>query len=48
MMQVGQLVDFCVECVNREKRAYRKAGKNEEGAGSVRKATQADIDNFFG
>lgn len=47
-MQVGQLVDFCVECVNRERKAYRKAEQHEEGTGRVRKATQADIDNFFG
>lgn len=47
-MQIGQLVDFCIECVNREQRAYRKAEIKEKGTVGVRKATQADIDSFFG
>ena len=46
-MQLGQVVDFCIEYNNRHKRAERQA-KIEEERGTVRKATQADIDAFFG
>ena len=48
-MQIGQLVDFCIECVNRERRAMKRAEKEKgEGQSSTRRATQADIDAFFG
>ena len=47
-MQIGQLVDYCIECVNRERRARKIEEKKESGEGGTRKATQADIDSFFG
>ncbi len=40
-MQIGQIVDFCI--------AYNDRKKEEEKPSSgKRKATQADIDGFFG
>ena len=47
-MQIGQLVDYCIECVNRERRAMKKEERENGGKPGVRKATQADIDSFFG
>ncbi len=46
-MTVGQVVDFCVEYNNRQKRQEERA-KREEKHGTKRKATQNDIDAFFG
>ena len=46
-MQIGQIVDFCVAYNDRQKRAER-AAEREEKRGRRRKATQADIDAFFG
>lgn len=46
-MQIGQVVDFCIAYNEREKEAERKA-KAEEKHGGKRKATQNDIDAFFG
>ena len=42
-MQVGQVVDFCIDYNERQKRAEEQAEKPEK-----RKATQADIDAWFG
>lgn len=39
-MTIGQVVDFCVE--------YNKRNSKEEEKPKARKATQADIDAFFG
>lgn len=51
-MQIGQLVDFCIECANRDSRAMKKADNNENGEpvsdGGKRRATQAEIDAYFG
>lgn len=46
-MQVGQVVDFVIAYNEREKAAEKKQ-KDEEKHGKKRKATQADIDAFFG
>lgn len=46
-MTVGQVVDFCVEYNNRQKRQEERT-KREEKCGTKRKATQNDIDAFFG
>lgn len=42
-MQVGQVVDFCIAYNNRQKRAEKQEEKPQR-----RKATQADIDAWFG
>lgn len=42
-MQIGQIVDYCIDYNNREKKAEQKAK-----APKRRKATQGDIDAFFG
>ena len=42
-MQLGQVVDFCIEYNEREKKAEKKAKEPKR-----RKATQGDIDAFFG
>lgn len=46
-MQLGQIVDFCIAYNDRQKKAEKKA-KIEEKYGSKRKATQNDINAFFG
>lgn len=46
-MQLGQVVDFCIEYNNRRKKAERQT-EHEEKHGSRRKATKADIRAFFG
>lgn len=46
-MQIGQIVDFCVAYNQRQERA-EKAAEREQRRGKRRKATQADIDAFFG
>ena len=46
-MQVGQVVDFVIAYNDREKAAEKKQ-KKEEKHGKKRRATQADIDAFFG
>lgn len=46
-MQIGQIVDFCLAYNERQKRAERQS-KYEEKHGTRRKATQADINAFFG
>ena len=46
-MQIGQLVDFCIDYNERQKKAEKEA-KIEEQGGRKRKATQADIDAFCG
>lgn len=46
-MQIGQIVDFCIAYNERQDRA-EKAQKREKKHGRKRKATQADIDSFFG
>lgn len=40
-MQLGQVVDFCIEARNARARAEGKSNRK-------RRATQADIDAFFG
>jgi len=42
-MQLGQVVDFCIDYNNRNKRAEKAAKRPTK-----RKATQADINGFFG
>lgn len=46
-MQLGQLVDFCIAYNERQKKTEKKA-KFEERHGRKRKATQNDINSFFG
>lgn len=46
-MQLGQLVDFCIEYNERNEKAKKEQEKREKGR-SKRKATQADIKAFFG
>lgn len=46
-MQIGQIVDFCIAYNQRQERA-EKAAEREQRRGKRRKATQADIDAFFG
>lgn len=45
--QIGTLVDFCISYNERQKRAQIQAEK-EEKRGTRRKATQNDINAFFG
>lgn len=42
-MQVGQVVDFCIAYNDRQKRAEKQEEKTQK-----RKATQSEIDAFFG
>lgn len=46
-MQVGQIVDFVISYNDRQKKAERKE-KYEKKHGRKRKATQDDINAFFG
>lgn len=46
-MQIGQLVDYCIAYNDRQKQAERRQ-KYEEKHGTKRRATQGDIDSFFG
>lgn len=46
-MQLGQVVDFCVSYNERQK-ATEKAQKRAEKHGTKHKATQNDINAFFG
>ena len=46
-MQIGQIVDFCIAFNDRQKKAEKKA-KQEEKYGTRRRATQQDINAFFG
>ena len=46
-MQLGQVVDF-VMAYNERQKAAEKAQKRAEKEGSKRKATQNDINAFFG
>ena len=46
-MQLGQVVDFCISYNERQKQA-EKAHKWVERHGTKRKATQNDINSFFG
>ena len=46
-MQIGQLVDFCIEFNEREKKKAKEQEKSEKGQ-RRRKASQADFDAFFG
>ena len=46
-MQIGTLVDFCIEYNEREKKAQKAQEMREKGR-EKRKATQADIKAFFG
>ena len=46
-MQIGQVVDFCISYNERQK-AAQKAQKYAEKHGTKRKATQNDINAFFG
>lgn len=43
-MQLGQVLDYCIEAMNQRTRAEKK----EKARPVKRKATQADIDLFFG
>ncbi|MBR5268065.1 MAG: hypothetical protein IKU20_07730 [Lachnospiraceae bacterium] len=42
-MQVGQVVDFCIAYNDRQKRVEKQEEKPQK-----RKATQSEIDAFFG
>ena len=46
-MQVGQVVDFVIAYNDRQK-AAQKAQKHAEKHGTKRKASQNDINAFFG
>ena len=46
-MQLGQVVDFCIEYNEREKRKAKEREKAEKGQ-ARRKATPADYKAFFG
>ena len=46
-MTLGQVVDFCIAYNKRQDRA-NKAQKYTEKHGTRRKATQSDINSFFG
>ena len=46
-MTIGQLVDYVIAFNERQKAAER-AAEREEKRGRRRKATQQDIDAFFG
>lgn len=45
-MQLGQVVDFCMDYNKRVEAAQKKAKEKPEP--TRRRATQADIDAFFG
>lgn len=47
LMQLGQVVDFVIAYNNRQK-AAEKAQKHAEKHGTKRKASQNDINAFFG
>lgn len=46
-MTLGQVVDFCIAYNERQEQAEKKANANES-KGRKRKATQADINAWFG
>ena len=46
-MQLGQVVDFCIDYNKRQKDAEKESDKKKERP-KKRKATQGDIDAFFG
>ena len=46
-MQLGQIVDFCIEYNEREKKAQKARERRERGL-ERRRASQADFDAFFG
>ena len=46
-MQIGQAVDFCAS-YNERQEAAEKAAKKQEKQGHKRKASQGDINAFFG
>ena len=46
-MQIGQVVDFVIAFNNRQKKAEKQA-KREEKRGKRHKATQDEINAFFG
>ena len=46
-MQLGQVVDFVISFNNRQKKAERQA-KKEEKRGKRHRATQSEINAFFG
>ena len=46
-MQLGQVVDFCIS-YNERQREADKANKYAEKHGTKRKASQNDINAFFG
>ena len=46
-MQIGQVVDFCIAYNKRQEQA-EKQNEREEKHGKKRKATQNDINAFFG
>ena len=46
-LKLGQCVDFCIAYNERQEDAEKRA-EREERRGKRRKATQADINGFFG
>ena len=47
-MQIGQVVDFCISYNERQKAAEKQAEKEEKKRPKKRKATQAEINAYFG
>lgn len=46
-MELGQIVDYCIEYNKANEKEYKDA-KLQESKPKARKATQADWDAFFG
>lgn len=46
-MQLGEVVDYCIAYLERQQEA-EKAQKRAERRGCRRKASQSDINSFFG
>ena len=47
-MELGQVIDFCIAWSDRQEQARKQEEKDERERNGRRKATQADIDAFFG
>lgn len=47
-MQLGQVVDFCIDYNDRLEKAQKQKKGKPSARPEKRRATQADIDAFFG
>lgn len=47
-MELGQVIDFCIAWSDRQEQARKQEKEAEREQNGRRKATQADIDAFFG